>query len=324
MKKTVNFLVSIDVEEDMPDWKAQNTVTLRNLEGISRLQNFFDRYNVRPTYLITYPVATDNNGSAVFKDIVSSNRCEIGAHMHTWTTPPVAEEEKDNLLLANCLDDETLNAKLTNITEAIRDRYGFNPASYRAGRFGFDYRSAFILKKLGYKVDTSSTPLMNWQYIGGPSCYFDSVKPHMLNEKFGNDELDQLLEIPVSISLTRELPRFLKHLYLKAPAYTKIRGLLGSKYLNLVELIWLYPVLYSVKEMIRLTEVLINRDVFTLNMFFHSNEIKSGESIYHKTDAHIEQFYDKLKCYFDYLFDSYMVNPKTLNEYYNDYRGGSL
>ncbi len=314
--KTISLLVSIDVEEDMPNWKAEDDVSVRNISAIPRLQKLFDQYGVKPTYLLSYPFAEDKESVSVFRSILKDNRCEIGSHLHPWTTPPVNQEEKDQLILPSALKEDILETKLINLTNCIKDSFGFSPLSYRAGRFGFDLKTAVILKKLGYKVDTSVTPLTSWTCNNGPSFLHDRVEPHTLMEKYNQDDLESFLEIPVSIALTRDLGIF-KGVYLNLPRYTKIRGLLGSKYLNIVDLIWLYPAFYSYQEMIKLSEVLVERKVHVLNMFLHSNELKAGESVYHKTEEDINNYFDRMKYYFDYLFSNFTIKARTLSEYYN-------
>lgn len=316
LNDTISFLVSIDVEEDMPDWKAEDDVSVRNISAIPRLQKLFDQYGIKPTYLLSYPFAEDEECVSVFSSIFKDNRCEIGSHLHPWTTPPVNQVEKDQLILPSALEKNILETKLINLTNCIKDSFGFSPLSYRAGRFGFDLKSAMILKNLGYKVDTSVTPLHSWKCYNGPSFLYDRVEPHTLMEKYKNDALESFLEIPVSIALTRELGMF-KCIYLNLPHFTKIRGLLGNKYLNIVDLIWLYPVLYTHQEMIKLSEALVKRKVNVLNMFLHSNELKAGESVYHKTEKDIDNYFDRMKYYFDYVFSNFTIKSRTLSEYYN-------
>ncbi|KPK02995.1 MAG: hypothetical protein AMK71_00345 [Nitrospira bacterium SG8_35_4] len=318
---TVNLIISIDVEEDMPDWKAQDQTTVRNIAGISRLQDLFDEYGIKPTYLLTSPIAEDKDSVSVFLPILKSNRCEIGSHLHPWTTPPVNAAEKDKLMLPSNLDERILREKLINLTGSIRDSFGMAPVSYRAGRFGFNKSSALILRDLGYMVDTSITPLRSWENINGPNFLYDRIEPHFLNEKYGDDSLSELVEVPVSIALTKNLTGLLKRLYLTLPKVTRIRGLLSKDYLNIIDMIWLYPVLYTAEEMTRLSDILVGRGNRVLNMFFHSNEIKVGESIYHKTERDIAGFYDKLKYYFDYIFSRYRVQSRTLKEYRNYFIG---
>ncbi len=318
---TVSLIISIDVEEDMPDWKAEDLASTRNISSIPRLQGLFDQYGIKPTYLLTYPIAADEKSISIFKSILENKRCEIGSHLHPWTAPPENPGEKDQLILPSALSDKVLRDKLINLTNLIKDSFNISPTSYRAGRFGFDKRSALILSELGYSVDTSITPLWSWKDINGPSFLYDSVEPHFLKDKYEDDLLKSFLEVPVSIALTKNLTGFMKRAYLNLPRFTKIRGLLSKDYLNIIDTIWLYPVLYTSEEMIRLSDILVNRGNRVLNMFFHSNEIKAGESIYHKSEKDISQFFDRLKRYFDCLFSKYKVKSLTLSELKDQFIG---
>ena len=49
---------TIDVEEDMPDWGITDPITVSNVQALPRLAELCARHGVRPTYLCTYPVAT--------------------------------------------------------------------------------------------------------------------------------------------------------------------------------------------------------------------------------------------------------------------------
>ena len=57
--KRMKLIVTIDAEEDNwgEYWLAQYSV--QNIENIPELQEIFDRFNVKPTYLVNYPVASD-------------------------------------------------------------------------------------------------------------------------------------------------------------------------------------------------------------------------------------------------------------------------
>ena len=94
MSKTPSLCISIDVESDMPNWVVEPETTLENVRGIPRLQELFDEYGVRPTYLVTYPVADDPECVEIFRRIHEAGRCEIGMHCHPWTTPPVGHDER--------------------------------------------------------------------------------------------------------------------------------------------------------------------------------------------------------------------------------------
>ena len=57
------LLVGIDTEGDNQwDVRARRHQTFENIYALERLHDVFAEHGVRPTYLVTYPVATDPRG----------------------------------------------------------------------------------------------------------------------------------------------------------------------------------------------------------------------------------------------------------------------
>ena len=63
------LLVAIDTEGDN-QWSldARRRQTFENIYELPRLHAFFARYGVRPTYVVTYPVARDARSAPVTPD----------------------------------------------------------------------------------------------------------------------------------------------------------------------------------------------------------------------------------------------------------------
>jgi hypothetical protein len=83
----------VDTEADI-DWAAPSSREahhFRSIDGIRRVQQLFDRFAVKPTYLVDYPVATDPAAIRLLRNLPDQGRCEIGVQLHAWTTPPVNE-----------------------------------------------------------------------------------------------------------------------------------------------------------------------------------------------------------------------------------------
>ena len=96
------LIVTIDTEEDNWGEYYLPEYSLRNIEEIPKLQDLFNEFNVKPTYLITYPVATNERAVFILKRILDEGKCEIGNHCHPWNTPPFEEERnKFNSMLCN-------------------------------------------------------------------------------------------------------------------------------------------------------------------------------------------------------------------------------
>src|SRR5688572_12255591 len=81
----MHLLVGIDTEGDNQwDAEARRNQRFENIYALPRLHAFFARYGVRPTYVITHPVASDGRSAAVLRELLGGGDCEIGAHHHAW------------------------------------------------------------------------------------------------------------------------------------------------------------------------------------------------------------------------------------------------
>src|SRR5205085_2404777 len=82
------LLVTVDTEAEF-DWNGpflRSHTGVTNLRGQGAAQEIFDRFGVRPVYLVDYAVATQAEGYMPLQETVASGRCEIGAHLHPWIT----------------------------------------------------------------------------------------------------------------------------------------------------------------------------------------------------------------------------------------------
>ncbi len=90
----MHLLVGIDTEGDNQwDAAARAHQRFENIYALPRLHALFARHGVRPTYVITYPVATDPRSAEVLRELKAGGDCEIGAHHHAWETPPCTAED---------------------------------------------------------------------------------------------------------------------------------------------------------------------------------------------------------------------------------------
>lgn len=304
------LIVSIDVEEDMPNWQIEETTTIRNIEGIPRLQELFDKYGIRPTYLLNYPYATDEKAIEYFKGL--QDRCEIGAHMHPWNTPPLTEGESKIIEYPSNLTYEKQFDKIKTVTDALTSAFGTSPVSYRSGKFGMNEDTIDILGRLGYRVDSSVSPMVSWKKDNGPSFLDYNAKPFWWNRSGV-----RVMEVPVTTGLSKNIPEIFEKIYLRIPRFTKIRGLLSKDHLNIMDFLWLYPAMFSGEEMIALADVMIKKSINVFNVFFHSSEIKSGESIYTRTEKELTEYFSRLDLFFDYVVNEKGMKSVTLSEYRN-------
>lgn len=320
MAEKPSLCVSIDVESDMPRWVVEPETTLENIKGIPRLQELFDELGVRPTYLVTYPVADTSWCVDVFRPIIEAGRCELGMHCHPWTTPPVAEDERLKASFLSNMSPTTAAEKLEAVTEKIREAFDVSPVSYRAGRFGLAPSHLWILEELGYRVDSSVTPLVSWSLEGGPDYRDAPLQPYHPNyldvTREGNSKL---LEVPVTITLTRPVPRWGRRLYVRIPRFTRLRGLLSRDHLDLLDLVWAYPAEFTADEMSLAGEMAERSGSPIANFFMHSNEIWPGQSPYCRTTDDLEAYLGRLRQALEELVVKRGFVPRTLGEFAEDY-----
>ena len=206
----MKLVVTIDTEED--NWGSLRLThySFDNIARIPALQEMFDRFNVKPTYLMTYPVATDEKAVGILAEIAAADRCEIGAHCHPWNTPPLAEENTAaNSMLCN-LSSASQYAKMKSLKETIEAAVAVDPLSFRSGRFGYDTGVARNLQRLGYKIDTSISPYMNWTSDHGPDFTRISPRPFRFSSDDALEECatGELIEVPPTIGfLQRDFAR---------------------------------------------------------------------------------------------------------------------
>ena len=112
------FIISIDTEEDNWD-NFDEKPTQKNIQRIPKLQKLFNRYQIKPTYLVTYPVACDPKSVSILKPILESSQCEIGTHLHPWNTPPMEERLNRKNTMLNNLGAELQFKKLQCLHDKI-------------------------------------------------------------------------------------------------------------------------------------------------------------------------------------------------------------
>ncbi|MFN3200652.1 MAG: hypothetical protein ACE366_19795 [Bradymonadia bacterium] len=312
----VSLLITIDVESDMPRWVVEPETTVENLKGIPRFQAMCDRLGVQPTYLMDYPVATRPEGE-VFRAIVDDKRCELGAHLHPWTCPPYsANEDRLQPTHPSRHTNSVQAEKLTALTEAIEQRFGQRPTSYRAGRFGLNGAGLQILERLGYTVDTSATPFTDWTGEGGVDWRAAPEVPYFPDrQQPWRRGSSPILEVPVSIGWSRHIPDAVGRAIVKAPRRMRLVGLLNNPMFSLARLAWLYPSRDTLDDMKHLAEVQVTRGVPFLNVFFHSSEIWPGQSIYTRTEDDLDQYLNTLEEFFRFAIDQLGAVPRTLRDF---------
>ncbi len=318
----VNFLVTIDTEEER-EWgtayEDHSQYTVKNIQFLKPLQELFDRHGVKATYLIDYPVAIDSQAMQVLRNFQDAHQAEIGLHLHPWVNPPYEEERSvENTYPCN-LPPELQLKKLRVLADQIAQQTGKQPLTYRAGRYGFNATSVPVLEEIGVKVDSSVVPFRKGKIPAEPSFgYLPSIEPYYLNrENVTRSGNSPILEVPVTVGFNRSLPTWLAKRYIDLPNIGLRRIL--KKVFNL-DLYWLRPSYANLRQMIELSDHLLQSGVSFLNMMFHSNELMPGGSKYCKTEEDVKRYLKRLDDYFRYLNENYSVNYVRLVDMKDLYR----
>ncbi|HXT69769.1 MAG TPA: hypothetical protein VN700_08435 [Vicinamibacterales bacterium] len=316
------LLVAIDTEGDNQwDAASRRHQTFENLYALGRLHEFFERHGVRPTYVITHPVAEDPRSAEVLRTLLARGTCEIGAHHHAWETPPFSPEDVDRHPYALSLPLTQFDAQLASLTESIERAVGARPVSYRSGRFGFSASHVSSLERAGYLVDSSVAPLFYEAHKHGPDFVGAPLTPYFLAyDDATRPGSSDVLELPISAALNRRVPETVEHLYARAPwNYTTKRVL---RLARIARVRWLRPSYSSTADMMALARQIVRRGAPILNLLFHSSEAIVGGSPYNKTQGELDAFFDRLGQFLVFATKELGAEGMTFAEYRRTFAEG--
>jgi hypothetical protein len=292
------LIVVVDTEEEF-DWNAKpdpNRKSVESMAHIDRVQSIFNDYGICPCYVIDFPVASQQVGTALLKSYADAGQCEIGAHLHPWVNPPVREPITVPNTYPGNLEPDLERAKLMHLRNTIDDVFGKKPIAYKAGRYGFGPNSEHILTELGFEIDLSVSPAFDHSNDGGPDYSRYNAKPFW----FGSSPL---LEIPTTGAFVGWAHSMGRPLFNAATRLRRFKapGILSR--LSAVDRLMLTPEGFSTDEHIKLTRFLLGKGVRTFTWSFHSPSVVPGNTDYVQNEAQLEQFLNAFRTYFDFFFN---------------------
>ncbi len=268
--------VTVDTECDKgAAWKVRRPLAFDGIhEGVGRrLQPLFAHYRAKPTYLLSPEVMRDEASVELFRGLATG--AELGTHLHGELAEPDAFEPDVTSVFQRDYPEEIERAKLTYLTDLFIRAFDHQPQSFRAGRFGIGSASIGILEDLGYAVESSVTPSMDWTSAGAPGLAFEDAptQPYRPDPRDPGRPGDaRLLEIPITIRrrLCNAIPFVGRHL----------------------EPRWLRPTRGTAEGLVAVAEDEIadarrrspGRPV-VLNAMFHNVEVLPGASPYASNEA---------------------------------------
>lgn len=295
------LVVVVDTEAEF-DWAAngpRRAMGVTSVKRQDRVQRIFERFSVRPTFVLDYPVSSTPEAYEFVRDLHRSGCCEIGAHLQPWDNPPLTEKLTDENSYPGNLPFELEREKLVRLTCRIQENLGVRPRIYKAGRYGVGGATASILAELGYEIDVSVIPGENLSAYSGPNFSRCGISPYW----FGRNPA--LLEIPLSagyagllsgsgrLAYTLTTNQRLKTLH--------IPGLLAR--LRLVERIKLTPEGISFEEQRRLTRALLRIGHRVLSLTYHSPSLVPGNTPYVRNEDDLRVFLERIERFLAFFVE---------------------
>jgi hypothetical protein len=320
----IYLAITIDTECDKgKGWKVKQPLSFTNTQKgiVNNLQPILDKYSAKATYLLSPEVLLDQESVRVLKSM--QQKVELGAHLHAEFIEPEANYKSDTTnSYQKDFSAQVEREKLINLTQLFKDKIGYSPTSFRAGRFGISHSSLSILEELGYLVDSSVTPDLFWKnnnLLGNSVNFYGApYQPYYpSNSDFRMRGDMNILQVPVSV---------MNYKLLKLPDWIKRKITLKSRYhqitfsylTNFSKASWLRPTFSSVEEMQVFTnkclEMNQDKDI-SLCMMFHSNEFEVGTSPYSLTNEALQKSSTRLDGYLSWLSKSFDCKFVGLTEF---------
>ena len=290
--------VVVDTEEEF-DWHGpfdRAATAVRNIAHQPLAQGVFDRFGIVPTYVVDYPVATSDDAVAVLAPIAADGRCEIGAHLHPWVTPPYREEvgAARNSFPGN-LPPDLERDKLAVLTGAITGRFGARPRIYKAGRYGVGPQTMAHLAALDYRTDVSVVPHTDFSADGGPDFSAFPARPFLTPPG--------ILACPLSVGFVGALASRGAGLYPalcgRRAAAWRLGGVAAR--LGLLQRLRLSPEGHGLADLVALTRSALHHGQRLFMLTYHSSSLLPGGSPYVRDPDERTAFLATLAAYCDFF-----------------------
>jgi len=312
----MKLAVTIDVEEEglFNGRYNPHDVPAENVSRLAVLDPLFQDLGIRPTFLVSYQVARNPAHHELLMHLREKWKGEIGAHLHTWNTPPFEPSPYERPVPSELMPQGLLEAKLSNLFEAL-EKMGVEPVCFRMGRFNMGPKMFSVLEKTQIRIDSSISPMR--RYYGGPAHLSAPVDPYFPDpDNPILPGISRILEVPMTIlPLIRKLGHLLEHLgnnhILPYPWISWF-----GKYLGSLPVQPMWTGLRRLMAAVRLHQI---RGGHVVTIFFHSSELMPGGCPEHPSEAHVARFVNKLAIFFSWFFRKIDAECLTLSELYDLY-----
>ena len=294
------LLVVVHTEEEF-DWSApfdRNATATSHIRTIPPMHEVLIRKGAKPTYVLDFPVASQEESVQLIRQLLTESGTTLGAHLHPWVSPPYEEELSSYTSYPGNLPESLERAKITLLSKQIEESFGIRPSIYLAGRYGYGPNTERILTDLGYEIDISLVPSFNYSSDGGPDYSHYKCYPFWTANR-------KLLRIPHTSAqvgfLCRDgIPRYRIEensilVSLRIPSFLARTG--GIQRLRLS------PEGFSLRDMCRLTKILLQSGIRVFLLSFHSPSLEAGHTPYVRSHKDANKFKRVLEDYLSFFRD---------------------
>lgn len=326
-----SLVITIDTEPDDqweppgPDGRLAK-FRFENTRGLARLADFFHSHDVPVTWLTSWSVVEDPLSAAALKEARAEGD-EIGGHLHGWETPPFLEIDHYHKSFIYEYEEEVRWKKHQELMASHERVFGARPVSYRAGRWGIDEIEYAHLERLGYQIDTSIPPGVDFRDRFGRKAPGPDFRAAMRPGGLRPYKVGNLWEVPASITQVGALRKGnMAHSLARTAAYRR-HPLTPAKALTRVlegtglqRRVWLRPLKHPGPLLVKAARVLLEKEVPIINIMFHSSEAYVDTSPLSRTREDVERLYQDLEAVILTLKQSGKVKGRTLKDAMDHYQ----
>ncbi len=253
------------------------------------------------------------------KDVLQRETAEIGMHLHSWNSPPLAPLTKNDFQQQPYLieyPESAMRDKVEILTDQLQETFNCKMVSHRAGRWAFNQQYAEILIEQGYKIDCSVTPHIHWKRFDGQNLSAEcdyrqhSTKAYEIESK-QNLSQPALLELPMTVRVTQK--SFANRLV--GNSIKQIPGKLPSRIAQRIspDIEWFRPNGRNLKSMLQMLNQAMTEGWQYIMLMLHSSELMPGGSPRFSNQQKTEQLYSHLEQLFSAASNQF--RGLTLAEY---------
>lgn len=297
---------TVDVEEEgLFSGQYSSGGNTKNVDRLSRLEFITTAHGVPLTLFTSHAVVQNHRSMAHVMRLRDTLGAEIGAHLHHWSTPPLAPAEHAPPLPCDRLGSGILRQKLETLTSGIRKAAGRAPASFRMGRWDACPGILNMLPEFDYLVDSSMVPMRHAP--PSHSSYSAGHGPFVLQTPSG-----PLTEVPLTVlPAIAGLDRFIHSTARALPPAWSNRLLTSSRK-------WAacgpQPVWFPLPSMKLSARLLARSKEAVMVMFLHSSELMPGGHPAIRTEMDANALIDKIDTFLTWLGRSCDLQGATVSE----------